>query len=336
MFKTINVLAKAMELGSFDVATLAASSGVTPATVQTVINRAPCGWFEQARIATGARGGQPVEYTLTPEGRGGISEQLGRLPEMPTLKIRERPTNAAPLGLKSALLTLAKLRAEPSIDVAKYLIRIRRNLDWADRELMNSPASIDNSKHRLQLEVARGYVEAREALARRSPSEALVPLLSGRVHRPDEVSRARARVWIGCLGDDEDVLRMARSARTAVSAAHVARSFGVPHPLEIGDIDLELGSPELIERLREILAVSVVDASPSADMFVCVNSRRNPDRLLRTLDDLATVIGTCPATVLDYGESEALARYALTSPFDYQPHAEKDLSWLANALLRGS
>jgi hypothetical protein len=329
MFKKINILAKAMELGAFDVAQLALACEANPVTVQTILSRSPPGWFTQERIPTGSRGGQPVRYSLTEVGRQGIAEDLRKLPVVPAYQLRERPPGSAPIGLKVAQQELTKISAmDPEADIGKWLKRISQNLDWADTELMHSPASVENAKYRVQLEVARSQAAERELLAELTSTRVLP---AAAFAEPFAHPVASARVWIGQLGDDDGVWQMTLCAKMAVkSAAYVAQRAGVTNSVRLEVINLGIRPEDEIDRLKTLLPAA--DQS-SAEVLVCMNSDINRELLMRSLQALAPTFKSCSAWLLDYSESHEVARYAKSCRVTYRPHAEQDLSWLDSTFL---
>ena len=338
MIVKTKILAKALEMGTFDVAALASHAAVPASTVYTVINRAPEEWFAQSKIATGQPGGQPTQYTVTEAGRAGIAVELGRLPIASRMQLASRTSDVPPLGLKVALAAVRKLpgplsRGLSEQAVSKQLLHIRRNLDWADSELANAPATAFNAGYRMQLELARQQVAHIEKA--RAPQGSPAKFRDVR-WGTGSGELAGVAILIGVLGIDDSARDLAFSARGALRAARFTNPAVVAPPMDIEMVDAEPSGTA--ERLRTILAKHSTEPAAFQDVYLCVNSdHENNSRLTQSLDHLKPELTSYHVVILDIAESEALAGYARSeNVFDYRPHAETDLSWLVGTLLRGS
>lgn len=349
MIVKTKILAKALEMGTFDVAALASHAAVPASTVYTVINRAPEEWFAQSKIATGQPGGQPTQYTVTEAGRAGIAVELGRLPIGSRMQLAPRTSDVPPLGLKVALAAVRKLpgplsRGLSNQAVAKQLLHIRRNLDWADSELANAPATAFNAGYRMQLELARQQV----AHIERARAPQVSPAKFGDVRwgtgsgapvfemTQPTAELAGVAILIGVLGIDDSARDLAFSARGAIRAARFTNPAVVAPPMVIEMVDTEPSGTA--EKLRTLLAKHSSEPAAFPDVYLCVNSdHENNYRLTQSLDHLKPELTSYHVVILDIAESEALAGYARSeNVFDYRPHAETDLSWLVGTLLRTS
>lgn len=136
MSKKLSILATALTLGRFTVAELASRSGATPATVHTVLGRAPSDWFLKSQQASGNRGGQPVGYELTETGRAAIEGELHKVtPATLTRLAPEQPPLDEPLGLVAAREILAELPlAKPEVSAGLREDALG-NLQWAQAEV---------------------------------------------------------------------------------------------------------------------------------------------------------------------------------------------------------
>ncbi len=326
-------------MGSFELNDLAERSQVVPGTVRTVIDRCPAGWFTTTKLPTGAPGGQPSSYSITEEGRTGILAQLGQLPDIPSLRAPARSPEAAPLGLKAALQALKKLLTVTADDKDDVLAKIGRDIDWADAELMSSPASVENSKHRVQLEIARQLL-----IEQRAPLASIESLETSGFWQRDEARPTTlgdpslvphhdgTPVYIGALG--VDAVKLAEQAKALVKgAAYMGCRAGITNYLNVRLINLDMSSRELRDKLRHALAERPREGSSFVDVFVCVNSKGGARTLTKSLDKLARLLGSRAAAVLDYDESPELARYVGGKAYNYRAHAHKNLSWLDSALL---
>jgi hypothetical protein len=361
MINKIKVLSKALELGSFEVSALAAQCGVSTASVYTVLNRAPAAWFSKSRTATGLAGGQPKEFKLTDEGRAGIAVELGRLPVTARMQLAPRAPDVAPLGLKVALASVPQLQGphlHPLSDksASDLLQHIRRNLDWADEELNSAPATTENARHRLQLDLARELVAQIEQAraADTFDSTDVFPVTigqpagsgAGRSGAPvwsavNAASSARTgvaagvRILIGVLGADDSARRLAYSAEGAVrTAAQFAQVSGTQRShYEVSFFDF--GGNAEQEQVGTVLRAPRAASAVFPDILLCVNSQGNAPALTRSLDRFKPQLGSHYAVILDVGRSSTLARYAQSnSAFDYRPHADTDFSWMLGAFLR--
>ena len=103
------------------------------------------------------------EISQDSEASIGVAVQLGRLPISPGMQLAARPPDTAPVGLKVALAAVRKLQGPQSLGLSDQAVssqvrHIRRNLDWADNELANAPATAANARYRRQLEIARNLI----------------------------------------------------------------------------------------------------------------------------------------------------------------------------------
>lgn len=324
MYKKFNVLSKALELGTFDAASLAQQTDTKLVTVQTILSRAPSEWFDQERVATGTRGGQPRRFRLTRKGRAAIAAELEKLPQIGAYHVAA-PAAMEPVGLNLAREALSRLaRTAPGAeDVPSLALHIRRNIEWAEAEIAEAPHESDRARYREELARARQELEVREALERDRQS----------VPRAEECfanALSAVHVWIGKLGNDDRAARMANSVRMAVQSVSEAFKTGDKSPLEATVVDLDA------QTLGQLWEKSGFRNTAEAEFLVCVNSRENPNDLIRSLDTLkkSSRGARLAWALLDVAESAELAQYAEKKQLAYTPHAETDLSWVSAALLR--
>jgi len=355
MSKKLSILATALTLGRFTVAELASRSGATPATVHTVLGRAPSDWFLKSQQASGNRGGQPVGYELTETGRAAIEGELHKVtPATLTRLAPEQPPLDEPLGLVAAREILAELPlAKPEVSAGLREDALG-NLQWAQAEVQGGAFAAyrerlleDISRLRAQLgangdipafkNAVETFTSAAESVtapetfavvARRQMAywrEKFAEYWSG----PTAESARKFHVVISYLDDDNRSRELAVFARGALASAQRERMM--KYDLVVQPLNLKHFKDELEEAWTRIGAEAV-------EMILCINSEASSHAVYRALQTAKGVKSLKGAVVLDESYSKEVQSFAEHYDICYQPHASQtdELEWVERAMPESS
>lgn len=346
MSKKLTVLAAAHALESFTIAQLASKAGVGAPTVHTVLGRVPDGWFTKTLLQSGTRGGQPVQYRLSEEGRNEIVKALQAVSVLPSLA-PEHPLSDEPLGLTLARTAIEKLAASPPESAQGWVEDALGNLEWAEAEVREGAYAEEAQYIQARIDTLRSVAETYElSLPEVRLSRANLRMVPGRAfgtHHSLEapvadgwsrlvalqatraVTPFRAhRVFISHTGDVEAQV-LAGFAKGALTHAHSESG----HPFDVVVRHLFEGGryAEALQRLTE-------EISASAEFVLCVNSKTNASAMWKVLEAMVGSQALRSAVVLDHSSNSDAQKYAMRHHISYEPNAaeSRDVNWVHNTI----
>ena len=367
MLHKITTLSTILELRKFDVSALSQRSGVKPGSVQSILNRLPTEWFSREKVATRARGGQPVHYTLSEVGRATITNELGKLPSHKSIPMLIG-SSTIPWGLTLAIKELERFQETAIEKRLSSLKKIENDLRWAESELNDSEITEATHEIRGQLQKAKDtfakffsevdsaepHSIANQEIATLMPdnnkagranieetllaSSEKIPFETYQVKELVSTDRQRGQVQVifSSVSKNGSTKQLAATARAMLcSSLNTAQKLGYGTLLDVSFCEAPLRFDELQKWITHDSLPSKRLLSQRSDFFLCVDSAKETRQLVTTLNRLSTLKGgrATHVIVLDNAESEEIAGLVASAHFVYQPHATTNTNWVNEAII---
>lgn len=367
MLHKITTLSTILELSTFDVSTLSQQSGVKRSSVQTILNRLPTEWFSKEKVATRARGGQPVHYTLSEVGRAAIANELGKLPSHKSIPM-PIGNSTIPWGLTLAIKELERFQETAGEKRQNSLKKIENDLRWAELELNDSEIVESTKEIRDQLQMAKdSFAKFRDEVYAEGPhpsaNQHFATLMLGKnkagqssikhaqlnssekiqsrtnpVNKSVSTDRQRGQVQVifSSVSSNEKAKQLAATARAMLcSSLNTAQKLGYNTWLDVSPCEGTFGFDELQKRMTHHSSSSKRLSHQRFDFFLCVDSTKETRLLTTALKRLAAFKGgkATHVIILDSAESEEIAGLVASSHFVYQPHATTNTDWVDDAVI---
>jgi hypothetical protein len=320
----IKVFASILDRSSFTIADLAEQLSLPGPTVRSVIDRLPSGWLTAQKLPTGKRGGSPVVYSVSEEGRLGIRQQLGELPVPATVF---RPTEV-PLGLSVAEDLLASARNAEPPRCARLLDRARTNLEWAAAEIRSTQGDA-------RAELVARLNRAEDALAQRRDELANAQQLASLVAVETSAGPSPVLV-VSTIGDDQAAMKLAESTETSLRSLLHLRDMIAEQP---GESRASIRKWAMDWRDFERLIVpSPGQASllTDADVHVfCFDSSKHGEDIDRIFNRVRGLRYHTPVDyILDIADNSCLRRLAREQhAFHYASDVDNGVDWMDRNVL---